>query len=214
MPEFLNFAADRLRQELAHATQHGGGGFGRSHLFGFVRVSELMDKVKDAIVGRLLVFFPGEYDANNYVCWMPETAGTTWRCPLPQAKGLKTMKNREVFVKDPGTLRLLNNGVAEVAEIDSDALLQTLRFELETFVCEGEYEKGLVKILETFLLNLGLPEQPGIWVSGFYGSGKSHLVKMLRYLWWTSSSRQGHGPWRCPPAAGSPRPAKGDLYPG
>jgi hypothetical protein len=39
---------------------------GVATLFGFVRVSELMEKIKDAIVGRLLVFFPGEYDANNY----------------------------------------------------------------------------------------------------------------------------------------------------
>ena len=52
------------------------------------------------------------------------------------------MKNRELYVKDPGQLRLLNNGVAEVAEVDSDDLRRTLRFELETFVCEGEYEKG------------------------------------------------------------------------
>ena len=95
----------------------------------------------------------------------------------------KTIENREVYVQDPGTLQLLNNGVAEVAEVDSDALRRTLRFELQTFVCEGEYEKGLEKILETFLRNLGQPEQPGVWVSGFYGCGKSILVKMLRYLW-------------------------------
>jgi hypothetical protein len=94
-----------------------------------------------------------------------------------------TMKNRDLYVKDPGAIRLLNNGVAEVAEVDTDQLRQTLRFELETFVCKGEYQRGLVRILETFLGNLGQPEQPPVWVSGFYGSGKSHLVKMLRYLW-------------------------------
>ena len=36
---------------------------------------------------------------------------------------------------------------------------QTLRFELETFVCKGEYQRGLVKIMESFLGNLGQPEQ-------------------------------------------------------
>lgn len=93
------------------------------------------------------------------------------------------MKNREVYVKDPAQNRLLNNGVASVTDAVSAEERRTLRFELETFVCDGEYARGLERILRTFLDNLYQSEQPGVWVSGFFGSGKSHLVKMLRALW-------------------------------
>ena len=93
------------------------------------------------------------------------------------------MKNRELFHKDPMTTTLLNNGVAVVADPRTPEEWATLRFELETFVCEGEYQRGLDRILGSYLANLSKPEQPAVWVSGFYGSGKSHLVKMLRYLW-------------------------------
>lgn len=91
--------------------------------------------------------------------------------------------NRDVFATDPASLELLNHGVAEVKGGRTEAELRTLRYELSTFVCEGQYEAGFRKILETYLANLGKTEQPGIWVSGFYGSGKSHFVKVLRALW-------------------------------
>jgi len=61
---------------------------------------------------------------------------------------------------------------------------KTLRFELETFVCKGHYEDGLRRILESYVETLRAgSESPSAWVSGFFGSGKSHLVKMLRALW-------------------------------
>lgn len=93
------------------------------------------------------------------------------------------MRNRDVFLKDPLENRLVNQGVAEVVEPGSEEELRTLRHELETFVCEGQYAKGLERILGAYLANLNREEQPAVWVSGFYGSGKSHLVKVLRFLW-------------------------------
>jgi hypothetical protein len=40
---------------------HGAGSF-----FGFTHLSEVLSKVRNHIRGRLVVFFPGEYEDNNY----------------------------------------------------------------------------------------------------------------------------------------------------
>jgi hypothetical protein len=93
------------------------------------------------------------------------------------------MKNREIFQRDPAVTKLLNDGVAAVTEAFSDKEIETLRYELEHFVCEGQYREGLIRILESYLGNVDSTVQPAAWVSGFFGSGKSHLLKMLRHLW-------------------------------
>jgi hypothetical protein len=94
------------------------------------------------------------------------------------------MINRELYFRDPTTLELLNNGVSKVSEIGHDeGQIKTLRFELQNFVCDGEYARGMERILKAYLGGLGKTEQNAVWVSGFFGSGKSHLVKVLRYLW-------------------------------
>lgn len=94
------------------------------------------------------------------------------------------MINRDLYFRDPGAVSLLNNGVSKVAELGrDDRQLTTLRFELETFVCDGEYARGLERLLRAYLDGLDRGEQKAVWVSGFFGSGKSHLVKVLRYLW-------------------------------
>jgi hypothetical protein len=93
------------------------------------------------------------------------------------------MKNREIFQRDPAITKLLNDGVAAVTESSTAKEIETLRYELEHFVCEGQYKGGFIRILESYLGNADSTVQPAAWVSGFFGSGKSHLLKMLRHLW-------------------------------
>lgn len=101
------------------------------------------------------------------------------------------MLNRDIYQKDPSTRKLVNEGVASVNDEKTNQALSVLRYELETFVCDGQYEKGLEHILDVYLKNIEQAEQPAVWVSGFYGSGKSHLVKMLRALWVDSAFDDG-----------------------
>jgi len=102
------------------------------------------------------------------------------------------MLNREIYLNDPITNRLANNGVAQVKDDLSNAALETLEYELRTFVCDGAYAAGIEKILEAYLQNIKNDgEQPGVWISGFFGSGKSHLAKMLRTLWTNQKLNDG-----------------------
>lgn len=101
------------------------------------------------------------------------------------------MLNREIYLTDPASRKLVNEGVASVNDERTSQAMAVLRYELETFVCDGQYEKGLAHILETYLKNINQAQQPAVWVSGFYGSGKSHLVKMLRALWLDTAFTDG-----------------------
>jgi hypothetical protein len=100
-------------------------------------------------------------------------------------------KNYEIFVKDPRSSKLPNEGVAKVKGA-ADA--RVVGEELSMFVCEGQYAKGLEMVLQTFLNNVEKEQQPAVWISGFYGSGKSHLVKVLRYLWANDRLSDGRTP--------------------
>ena len=93
------------------------------------------------------------------------------------------MKIHEVLDRDPRTARLANNGQARIADTADESAREELRAELETFVCDGQFGDALQRILDRYLANLGAPKQDSAWVSGFFGSGKSHLLKMLTHLW-------------------------------
>ena len=94
------------------------------------------------------------------------------------------MLNRETFQTDPAVYRLANQGVAKISFPPTPEAMDTLRAELSTFVCDGAYANGLSRILEGFLGSVGKGGgSPAVWISGFYGSGKSHMASMLAALW-------------------------------
>lgn len=102
-------------------------------------------------------------------------------------------ENWELFVDDPRSSSIPNQGVAKVESTEDSAGSSTLRYELKTFVCDGAYREGLLKVLESFLRGVG-GEQTAAWISGFYGSGKSHLVKVLEHLWHNETLADGSTP--------------------
>ena len=93
------------------------------------------------------------------------------------------MNIRDTLQRDPSTHPLVNQGTARIADRATEREIKELQAELSIFVCEGEYAEGIQRILQSFLTNLNHTSQKAAWVSGFFGSGKSHLLKMLCHLW-------------------------------
>ncbi|MGC9952604.1 MAG: BREX system P-loop protein BrxC [Bryobacteraceae bacterium] len=105
------------------------------------------------------------------------------------------MLNRDVFQVPPEAYRIPNDGVAKIIFPPAPgAPTETLKDELRTFVTDGEFGRGLLRVLESFRSGLSHGSQKAVWISGFYGSGKSHLAKMLCALWTDQAFSDGSRP--------------------
>ena len=77
------------------------------------------------------------------------------------------MKIQELFLK------AVDRPIDGVIKADDDRNLQN---ELEEYVVTRDVAKGLSVVTDRYLTE---PTTNGVWISGFFGSGKSHLLKML-----------------------------------
>jgi hypothetical protein len=67
--ELVEFVAGKIRAALIADgvdDETVVGVFGSASLYGFVRISLVLKEVESDIRGRLVLFFPGDYDQNNY----------------------------------------------------------------------------------------------------------------------------------------------------
>ncbi|MDP9739385.1 UNVERIFIED_ORG: ElaB/YqjD/DUF883 family membrane-anchored ribosome-binding protein [Bacillus sp. B2I3] len=86
------------------------------------------------------------------------------------------MNIKEMFEKD---IERDIRGVIKVAQTDEDNIYQ----ELDEYVITRELNKHLSKFYENYQRGVdGATDKMGVWISGFFGSGKSHFLKILAYL--------------------------------
>ena len=79
------------------------------------------------------------------------------------------MKLQEIFLQD------INRAIDPVIKADESSLAN-LEEELQEYVISDNIEKHIEAFLEEYNNN---PVVNGVWISGHFGSGKSHLLKML-----------------------------------
>jgi hypothetical protein len=99
------------------------------------------------------------------------------------------MKIQDMFVKP---LHRQINGVVKADQNDDATVYQ----ELEEYVVTRELETHFRSFFSSYTTPLNDPSVPnriGIWISGFFGSGKSHFLKILSYLIANRASVDAHG---------------------
>lgn len=90
-PGFEAAVADQVLKVLEGADEHTVVAItGVASLFGFMKVARLMELVQNSIPGRLLVFFPGEYQDNTYRLLDARDGWNYHAVPITAAGGLES----------------------------------------------------------------------------------------------------------------------------
>ena len=86
------------------------------------------------------------------------------------------MRLQNIYLKD---INRSINGVIKVAQDDELVIEQELR----EYIITRELRKHFTTFLNAYEHSLTTPtDKIGVWISGFFGSGKSHFLKILSYL--------------------------------
>src|SRR5690554_2523180 len=99
------------------------------------------------------------------------------------------MSIQDIFLKQ---LNRPINGVVKADQSDEATVFQ----ELDEYVVTNELERHFRDFFESYNTRLDDPSianRVGVWISGFFGSGKSHFLKILSYLLANIESHDAQG---------------------
>jgi Family of unknown function (DUF6079) len=89
------------------------------------------------------------------------------------------MKIQHLFERD---IHRPINGVVKADQLDASSVWQ----ELDEFVITRELTRHMADLIEVLLstieADVSASDKNGIWISGFFGCGKSHFIKVISYL--------------------------------
>lgn len=86
------------------------------------------------------------------------------------------MQIKEMFKDD---IERKINGVVQVEQEKEDVIKQ----EVKEYVVTSELKKHYIQFFNEYSESFSEPtDNVGVWITGFFGSGKSHFLKMLSYL--------------------------------
>lgn len=86
------------------------------------------------------------------------------------------MQIKEMFKDD---IERKINGVVQVEQEKEDVIKQ----EIKEYVVTSELKKHYIQFFNEYSESFNEPtDNVGVWITGFFGSGKSHFLKMLSYL--------------------------------
>lgn len=86
------------------------------------------------------------------------------------------MKIQQIFAKP------IDRDIKGVIKVGQDDKIN-IRQELEEYVVTRELQKHFADFFASYKKSItGRTDKMGVWISGFFGSGKSHFLKILSYL--------------------------------
>lgn len=151
--------------------------YGVGKVYPFMRSHKILDNIQHIFSDiPVLMLYPGTFNGQDLGLFGKFWTVTTTELSTCCNKGETEMQLKYIYEHD---IERDINGVIKVAQNDEESIKQ----ELGEYIITRELRKHFNTFFNNYERSLSYPtDKIGVWISGFFGSGKSHFLKILSYL--------------------------------